>query len=211
MAVSTLARPVGKYVQVAGEWVHAFALPALDGSETMTIQTDTFVGKYVKVGTEWVHAAALVDDTGTVIDQTTVAENVVNDALFASAMTAQTMSTAVSVPVFCAPFACRVIAANIVVWNNTTIATSDTAYWTVDLARNRANSHAIIATKTTKTTGGEALAQRTRWSFANLPFDATNALFAAGDSGEFIFTPTGTPATLAVPVCLTIQYERVFP
>lgn len=68
MSVVASGRPVGKYVEVNGEWVYAFHLPELSGAETMTIRTDGFEGKYVKVGDDWVYAAALVGDDGNLLD-----------------------------------------------------------------------------------------------------------------------------------------------
>jgi len=76
MSFMSTGRPLGRYIEVGGEKVHAFYLPELDGSETMTIQTDGFKWKYVRVGDEWVHAAALVDSNGDLlepVDQTQVA------------------------------------------------------------------------------------------------------------------------------------------
>jgi len=75
MSIMSLGRPVGKYLEIGGEWVHAFHLPALNGSETMTIQTGGFTWKYVRVGDEWVHAAALVDETGDPVSLSTMSLN----------------------------------------------------------------------------------------------------------------------------------------
>lgn len=71
MTFATTA-PVGKYIEVNGEWVHVFYLPELSGAETMVIRTGGVESRLVKVGTEWVHAAALVDSNGDLVDSTLI-------------------------------------------------------------------------------------------------------------------------------------------
>lgn len=112
-----------------------------------------------------------------------------------------------SAMVFVAPFACKVVAASVVMTQGS-IAASDTNYYTVTIRRWRADASVNVASKTTKVTGGEAITQRQDWNFDAVTFDATNQVLQKGDSIDFAFLVTGTPPSLAKPFC-QIRYEPV--
>lgn len=113
-------------------------------------------------------------------------------------------ATACVVPVFVAPFACDIAAANIA--PGAAVAASDTNYWTVKVRRYRAGAAADIATKTTQVTGGAAMALLQDWNFDAVTFNATNKVCAKGDVITVEFTPTGAPANIVNPLA-QIRYE----
>jgi hypothetical protein len=127
--------------------------------------------------------------------------------LFASYYYVGTLSAAGSFPIFVAPFALQVKQVSIMVYQ-TAIAADDTNYWRFAPRRNRANSAAEIASKTTQLTGGQAIAQRTEWNFDAAVFNAANALIAKGDAVDLAVFPTGTPPSLMGTLC-TVRYEPV--
>ena len=88
------------------------------------------------------------------------------------------------------------------------IPASDVNYWTVLLRRVRADAVVTIATKTTKTTGGEAVAQRTYWGFDGVTFDAANQILALGDAVDFRFEKTLAPNDWNTAI-LCIRYEPI--
>lgn len=102
-----------------------------------------------------------------------------------------------------APFPCRVVAATIV-WDYFSQATSNTNYLAITLRRRTsADASTDIATKTTQTTGGEAITARKPWDFAGGPW--ADVLFNAGDSLAFAWSLTGT-ITLSFPLAFTFRY-----
>lgn len=124
--------------------------------------------------------------------------------LVAGAALLLNQATAATVPVFVAPFACNIAAANIA--PGAAVAASDTNYWTVKVQRYRAGVSADIATKTTQVTGGAAMALLQDWNFDAVTFSATNQVCAKGDVIVAAFTPTGTPANIVNPLT-QIRYE----
>lgn len=116
------------------------------------------------------------------------------------------LSASDSIPVFVAPFPCLIPYAVIVNVGSSTIAASDEDYWTVEIKRIHATTHSAIATKTTKTTGGQAITRYVAWDFGAVTFDADAALLAADDVVEFVFTKTGSPGSLANAL-LEVRYE----
>lgn len=101
-------------------------------------------------------------------------------------ISSSTLSTAVPF-VFIAPFTCVINYAAIVT-AAAGIAASDTDYWSVELRRYRAGVSAVIATKTTRVTGGQAVTQYVPWVFGTL--DPANKVLQAGDTVAFFFTET---------------------
>lgn len=119
-----------------------------------------------------------------------------------------TIAATRSVPVFIAPFACRIVQASIMIWT-VSVAVSDTNYWSVEVRRQRANTPAVIATKTTMATGGEAMAQRTDWNFDAATFSAANQLLSKGDACDFAWNKVGTATTVGDLVFMQVRYEPV--
>jgi len=117
------------------------------------------------------------------------------------------LDPAIPVPIFLAPFPCRVTFAAIMVYNGLQNA-SDTDYWTFILRRMRAATAATIVFMDTKVTNGYALAQRTEYSFEHRIWSTTNSLLEKGDAIDMIFTKTGTPTALTNCI-FTVRYEPV--
>lgn len=87
------------------------------------------------------------------------------------------------------------------------IAASDTDFWTVALRRIRANGTAVtLASLTTKTTGGVAIAALTGWTLDNVAWPASLRHLNKGDVLALTFTKTGAPANLA-DGSVAIRYE----
>lgn len=114
----------------------------------------------------------------------------------ASASWGESVSASSSYPFFIAPVGCVIVASALEV-HDASIAASDTNYWSITLRRYRANVSADIATKTTRVTGGEAIANRTTWNFDASTFHATNKILLAGDILDMAFVPTGTPTAIS--------------
>lgn len=128
-----------------------------------------------------------------------------NEELTASYFINSAISASLAFGVWIAPFNCKITWAGIMHMSGA-IAASDTDYWTVLLRRLRADTPATIASKTTKTTGGEAVAQRTYWGFDGASFDAGNQVLALGDAVDFRFEKTLSPSNWNSPL-LCLRYE----
>lgn len=143
-----------------------------------------------------------VDGAGSgIFDTPTVSE------LFASTFYTTNISATTSLGVGIAPFGMSIVQASITPWNGG-ITADDTNYWTVELLRwrNTDGVLAVIATKTTKVTGGAGMTQRADWNFDSISFDATNKVLPKGSSFGFRFTPSGSPS--AMPgVLMAVRYE----
>ena len=123
---------------------------------------------------------------------------------------ASNFTISASVVAFSAPFACNIVQAQLVIWN-TAVAASDTDYWTVQVRRWRTGvggGAVVIAEKTTKVTGGQAIVQRLDWNFDASAFDPTYKLLQKGDVIDFAFLMTGSPTSLNGPF-VQLRYEPV--
>lgn len=120
----------------------------------------------------------------------TLEELAVGSVLFTGAM-----STTQSFPFFVAPFGLSVVQASLSNWDSA-VAASNTDYWTIDLRRTRANVTVVIASKTSRVTGGEAIPQRGDWNFDAVAFDPANKVLLKGDILNLAFTTTGSPTAL---------------
>lgn len=99
--------------------------------------------------------------------------------------------------VFVAPAACTLTYAAIDV--GTSIGASDSVYWSIEIRRYRAGVSALIATKTTQATGGEAFVAGTPWVYDSGTFDSGNKVMQAGDMIAFFCTRVGGVAALVAP------------
>jgi hypothetical protein len=88
------------------------------------------------------------------------------------------------------------------------ITASDSNYWTIELKRFRAGTATVIATKTTKTTGGQAVTANVPWTFSTVTFDTTNQVLAVDDVLMLVATKTGTPSDLS-RCYVSVRYEPV--
>jgi hypothetical protein len=169
-----------------GTW-RQFPVTFVDGSEpTPANNSDTVVTLTVQGGA--------------------ASSGVTPDKLMAGVTYGTSFNTALSLIVFVAPFPCTLAAAS-VINNTTTIAASDTIYWTVNIRIFRATTfRGIAASKTTRITGGEAMTFRGDWNFDAVTFDPTLKVLAKGDIVEFQFAPTGTAATIGQPLA-QVRYE----
>ena len=129
------------------------------------------------------------------------------EELSASYFLLDTIDVTFAYPVWLAPFACKITWAGVMEFSGV-IPASDTDYWTVLLRRIRADAVATIATKTTKTTGGEAVAQRTYWGFDGVTFDTINQICQLGDAIDFRFEKTLAPNAWMTAI-LCIRYEPI--
>lgn len=86
------------------------------------------------------------------------------------------------------------------------VAASDTDYWSVALKRYRGASVVTLATKTTKTTGGEAITADTGWSFDAVSWLEVLRRVRAADVLAVTFTKTGSPSALT-DVTASFRYE----
>ncbi|HEY9522455.1 MAG TPA: hypothetical protein VIR33_04395 [Thermopolyspora sp.] len=85
------------------------------------------------------------------------------------------------------------------VLDNTAIASSDTDYWTAEVGKLAALTGvfgSIMATKTTKTTGGAPFLTNQAWTFDAVTFTAANQTLVKDDVLAIKFTKTGAPSTL---------------
>lgn len=121
-------------------------------------------------------------------------------------------AAAASTPLFTAPFPLTITAASLAMWYGTSIATSDTNYWSFALTKYSITGvGTAIATKTTRTTAGgglpagAALNQRQPWTFDSAGFVSAN--LAAGETLGLVSTPTGTPGSPGAPFIATIGYR----
>lgn len=105
---------------------------------------------------------------------------------------------------FIAPFDCQIVSFDLVK-EYTAIAASDTNYLRFQLNRYRAGAYDLIAEKTTKVTGGEAIAQKVPWSFDGITFDPSNSILTKGDAFSINFACFGT-AVWRFPLCFTFRY-----
>ena len=115
------------------------------------------------------------------------------------------ISTAVGL--WIAPFPCKIVWFGMIVMSGNVVA-SDITYWTVQLRRIRNDATALIATKTTKATGGEGIAQRTYWSMDGVTFDAANQILALGDAVDVRYVINGGVAAVSTPL-FCIRYEPI--
>lgn len=102
-----------------------------------------------------------------------------------------------------APWACTILSLDVVVETNS-ITADDTNFLTLDFRRLRAGTTSVIATKTTKVTGGEAITNRVPWSFDGASWDPTAKVFAKGDMLQLRWSATGT-AVLTYPFGYTFR------
>lgn len=134
----------------------------------------------------------------------------IEDLVASSVLTTGTVTNTAAYPIFTAQFPCRITSCSVIIYETAGIAAdSDTIYWSVEVRRARAGSEAVIATKTTKLTGGEAVGLRTDWNFDAATFDPTNKVLAKGDIVNVAFNETGTtPVGWAKPMA-TVRYEPI--
>jgi hypothetical protein len=88
------------------------------------------------------------------------------------------------------------------------ITASDSNYWTVELKRYRAGTATLIATKTTKVTGGQAVTANVPWTFSGVTFDTTYQQLSVDDALVLVCTKTGTPSDLS-RCYASVRYEPV--
>lgn len=95
----------------------------------------------------------------------------------------------------------------LVLASGTAVTTSDTDYWTVQVQRRR-SGHAplVIATRTTRATGGEPVVADQGWNFDSVQWLETARHLQKGDVLALSFTKTGTPGDLT-DLTATIRYE----
>jgi hypothetical protein len=87
------------------------------------------------------------------------------------------------------------------------VAASDINFWTVGLYRFRAGASALLLTsRTTRTTGGEAILADQGWHFDAAQWLETARHVRKGDVLALVLTKTGTPADLA-SISVAIRYE----
>lgn len=129
------------------------------------------------------------------------------EELTASSVLTGTISSSVSYSMFVAPFACRIVAAS-VVQQGATITTSDTNYWTVDIRKFTGDPGVatIMASKTTKVTGGEQVPANADWNFDAAAW--SNNTLAKGEIVNIGFTKTASAANWD-RANVTIRYEPV--
>jgi len=85
------------------------------------------------------------------------------------------------------------------VLDNTSVASSDTDYWTIDVGRIPSLSStfgSIMATKTTQTTGGAAFLTQQAWNFDAVTWTAANQTLVKDDILALRCTKTGAPTNL---------------
>lgn len=113
-----------------------------------------------------------------------------------------------STPVVIAPFPLVVTSVSLVQWG-TTIAASDTNYWTftAQAADSSATQHTIAA-RTTQVVGGGAMTSRIKWTFDATTFTAYKTL-NAGDILSFSCVATGAPTAIGSPLFATVGYRPV--
>lgn len=139
-------------------------------------------------------------------EQTVAIEELVASTIF----TTGTVTNTTAYPIFTAMFPCRVTACSVIIYETAGIAAdSDVIYWSVELRRARAGSEAVIATKTTKLTGGEAVGLRTDWNFDAATFDATNKVLNKGDIVNVSFNEVGVTLVGWAKPMATVRYEPV--
>lgn len=105
---------------------------------------------------------------------------------------------------FSAPFPCR-IAQVLVASPSAGVAASDTDYMSIDLHRFRAGAIALIGTKNTRITSGEALTVNQPWSFDGAALDTTRMEMSVGDGLRCNVSKVGA-ATLPLELHFTIRY-----
>jgi len=125
-------------------------------------------------------------------------------------MFSYTGGTSSTNPIMIAPFALRIVACELVCFS-TSVSASDTNWWSFELRKYNATtgtSGSTFATKTTKVTGGEAIAQRQAWNFDTVSFDSGISTFAKGDALGLAGITNGTPGN-ATQVAVTVRYRPV--
>ena len=171
------------------------AQTAADASATAADASATTSGtSATNAATSADEAAASADEAAAsvaqLLEQTPSLEEIV-----VSVHIGQTISAALEVPVHVAPYTLE--AASLALATVTTVAASDTNYWTVTVKRRTNGVVFTLATKTTKVTGGEAITSWRAWDFDVIPI-STNVLLP-GDTLTVTFTPTGSPTSIVNP------------
>lgn len=95
--------------------------------------------------------------------------------------------------VYLAPIPLAQRVASMLLASTTSIAASDTDYWTVKLVRIRAGSSNTLVVKHTRSSGGEAVTAGQAWTF-DLSVWSNVRYVEAGDILALVFTATGVPA-----------------
>lgn len=118
-----------------------------------------------------------------------------------------------TIPLFVAPFPCRLTSVALVsfqvAWN---IPTSDADWWLTRIryTRQSVSTTAVnIATKTTRATAGtepagEAITASKPWTYATTLFSRAELL--PGDTVSMVFAPRGAPTMIWGPVVITVGY-----
>lgn len=106
------------------------------------------------------------------------------------------ITAARTVPIHVAPYSSELNSLALVVAD--AVSASDTNYWTVTIKRYRAGVEANVGIKTTKFTGGQALAAFVPWDYGTVVLANTGLI--PGDVLVLDFAPTGSPAPLVDPV-----------
>jgi len=128
---------------------------------------------------------------------------------FNGAAPAATLSGSVTLSVWTAPFACRIVAATLV-FDYFSITADDTNYWGFRFEALRdGTARGAMSEVLTKVTGGQAIVARKPVRFAGVAWDANNSLMAEGDVLTFKPSKTGAPANVNLPVAVTFRYVPV--
>ena len=128
---------------------------------------------------------------------------------FNGAAPAATLSGSVTLSVWAAPFACRIVAATLV-FDYFSITADDTNYWGFRFEALRdGTARGAMSEVLTKVTGGQAIVARKPVRYAGVAWDANNSLMAEGDVLTFKPSKTGAPANVNLPVAVTFRYVPV--
>lgn len=116
-----------------------------------------------------------------------------------------TLSGTGSFPIFVAPFSCRVLSAEMVIWDGTMPTPSDAAWWDFDIRKYKAGAlTAISGVINTKTTGGIIRTNRTGYNW-----DASSWATVTVDKDDIVALAclmTGSPGVLGPKIGVTVRY-----
>ncbi|MGY1618129.1 hypothetical protein ACI797_15425 [Geodermatophilus sp. SYSU D00691] len=151
---------------------------------------------------------ALIDEK--IGDLATIEELTHGTALIAAPEDETIGAYATSAPLFIAPFPCEIawVALTVHRLAGVCVPANDSSYWTVQVRRFRGDgSSVVVAQKTTKASGGQAITYRVPWTFDAVPLDPASRVLQAGDTVDVAFVPTGSPPALGRPVYGQMRYR----
>lgn len=192
--------------------------PGQDGAMALTLADDSLVNEgtatepKLKVGDlsgEYASAAdlaSLSDQLGQLMGIAATTDELTISQTWQGAWNGSTWGKTVSgvvfLPMWTAPYACQITAADLMVMG---VVTQDATNYVQLNVRSYTDS-ATYADAVTKSTADEAIADRVAWSFAGADWDTDKATLAAGATVGLVVVPHGT-ATLPCPATLTLTVQ----